>query len=228
MNTERHIVYQIMNIVRNHEHNNDEPITERLMRAYLKTHRSESIRKAYKNGTSNFDECIQNVSINLENNGNEFSGKIPKIIRLTNNSGFGLSINGHSVPVVDAEQYNLSKMTMHGRTQFFAKSEGSTIVLFRPQPTKALSQDSNLLNAINSKNPMFTLSAILTDPSDDPNYDWENDVYPFPSEREQELVATVLSKVFGISMSMKPDQVQNAAADNITYHEQFNVNGGNT
>ena len=43
--TEKEIIYQILNTIRDAEHNQDERIGERLMRSFLKTYRGESMRK---------------------------------------------------------------------------------------------------------------------------------------------------------------------------------------
>lgn len=231
MNTEKHIVYELLNIIRNHEHNNDEPVTERLMRAYLKTYRSDLIRKHYKDEMNIPDECLQITSLNLvRKNQSEFTGSLPKIIRLKNHAGFSVYINGAPVPVVDSEEYHLSKTNPLGKQNFFGKAEGSKLTVFQPLTSRRLNADSVLLENIKvaeTDRSEFTLSCILTDPSDDPEYDWENDVYPFPSEKESELIVTILRQVFGISFQFKPDQVQNAASDNINYHENLQVNGGN-
>lgn len=231
MNTERHIVYELINIIRNHEHNNDEPVTERLMRGYLKTFRSDFIRKHYKDEMNIADECFQVLQLPMvRKNPTEFTGGVPKIIRLKNHSGFTIYINNSTVPIVDSEQYQLSKNNPLGKQNFFGKTEGSQLTIFQPKTSRKLSHNSPLLENIQSAlsdNSTFTLSAILTDPSDDPNYDWENDVYPFPSEKESELIVTILRQVFGISFQFKPDQIQNASSDNITYHENLQVNGGN-
>lgn len=231
MNTEKHIVYEILNIVKNHEHNNDEPVTERLMRGYLKTFRPDMIRKYYKNGINVTDECSQTLVLTPDKKGTEYQVEIPKIIRMDFGSGMSISFGGLMVPIVDLEQYELSKLNPFGSRNIQAKAVGQKLTLFTPKIDECMNVNKPLFNVLvgieKGNVPDVIIQAILTDPSDDPNYDWENDIYPFPSEKEHELVAQIIRQVFGISTQMKKDEIQNGRADNIIYQDEFNINGGN-
>lgn len=227
MNTEKHIVYEIFNALRKHEHNNDEPVSERLMRGYVKSFRGDLIRKYSKNGININDECRQTMSLILIKNGkNIYSAKIPKTIRLDNNSGISVLGPGVVIPVVDNEQFELSKRNPFGRKNPFCKTVHDDLTVYIPDLSTCTEYGTPLYNFIQSHSKNIAVTAVFADPSDVPGYDWENDIYPFPAEKEFELIYQILRQIFGISEQMPKDEIQNARADRIIYQNEYNVNGG--
>lgn len=228
MNTEKHIVYEMIEIISNHEYNNDQPVNERVMRMHLKSFRPDMIRKLYKDGVNVNDECVQITPKILSKTLNqyEFECHIPKIIRLDKNAGLAVTAEGIQIPVIDEEKYFLSKKNPFNKKGIFAKAVNDKLTVFVPDPMMCNHKNESIMKFILDKQKRITLNAILSDPSDNPNYNWEENIYPFPSEKEHELISQVLRQVFGISVQMKKDEVQNNRADKINYHEEYNVNGG--
>ena len=73
METEKKIIYSILNTIRAAEYNLDEPVTERLLRAYLSNYRADALRKHYENGINVSDEVFQTIIISLEEKTNNFN-----------------------------------------------------------------------------------------------------------------------------------------------------------
>lgn len=238
MKTELEAVYHILNVARAGEHNNDEPLTERLIRSFLQNHRADSLRKFYKDGHYVDDEVFQHLNIELsKNNQGQFQVKLPKAIRFEHHSGFYIEKNGFTIPIVSSQQYYFNKSNPHNKGFAFAKTEGQLLTLHIPKVIDILTPDvfsenylfikelndylasEEIYNFNNPNTPRLPLKinldfhAILLDPSDDINYNWEKDSYPFPSERLFELATQVLAKEFGIMTASKKDPVQNAEGD---------------
>lgn len=242
MVTELEIVYSILNTVRDAEHNNDEPVTERLMRSFLNTYRVDALRKYYKDGHVVDDEVFQLIPLKLSRIGNthEFKGEIPKIIRLTNHYGFYLEKNGISIPIVDLEQYSLSKRNPFASHLVQSKTQQNTLTLFGGliSPNINGTQENGILIAnildeveaqVNSSVTDIKVNVdffgILTNPSDQPGYDWEKDIYPFPSEKLEELKSQILRKEFGIMMQAKKDEIANSRNDSLNAKDERQIDG---
>lgn len=249
MKTELELVYGIINVARNAEHNNDEAVPERLVRAFIRTHRADSLRKHYKNGHFVDDEVFQNIPIRMVKvSDNEYQYQLPKIIRFPENTGFYIEKTGVVIPIVESEQYNLQKKNDFSKNFLFCKTEEGLITLYVFNMTgntldatsdnamflQLLADDLYAQQVYNYNNPLaqlpigidLNLHAVLLDPSDAPNYDWEVDMFPFPSERLVELENQVLAKEFGIMASTKKDEIQNARADDVKYNDNSQLNNG--
>jgi hypothetical protein len=237
MKTELEAVYHILNVARAAEHNNDEPTTERLVRSMLQNHRADSLRKFYKDGHYVDDEVFQKIPIEVTKDSNgDFKVEIPKAIRFEHHAGFYLEKNEIPIPVITSQQYRLNKNNPFGKNFLFAKTEEQLLTLFVADVStiqnpdiysenylflKAIQDEILIAEIYNFNNPGSQLPtklnlnyhAVLLNPSDDPNYDWEIDNYPFPSERLFELATQVLAKEFGIMTASKKDEVQNAKGD---------------
>lgn len=245
METEKQIVYSILNTVRNHSYNNDEDISERLVRSHIHSYRADSIRKHYKNGHVVEDQVFQRVEIPFFSlkvkNAKEYVTNLPKLIRLDNHYGIRLEKLGIIIPVLDSELYALTKKNSLNNKKVFAKTDSHFAKIFIGDFKSCASTESdmqilitNILQEIeNQQNDNvenikinFDLYGILYNPSNDPNYDWENDIFPFPAERNPELKMQILKNEFGIIVDLraKKDEVQNSRPDNIRYHEEQNIN----
>lgn len=237
MKTELEAVYHILNLARGGEHNNDEPLTERLIRSMLQNHRADSLRKFYKDGHYVDDEVFQQLTLTVIKNSNgQFQAQLPKTIRFDHHFGFYIEKNEIAIPIVNSQQYYLNKHNPHNKSFTFAKTEEQLLTFHIPSVTDILNadilsenyiflkkfadnlQDQQIYNFNNPndiRNLQITIDfyAVLLNPSDDPNYDWENDSYPFPSERLVELTTQVLAREFGIMATSKKDEIQNAEGD---------------
>lgn len=224
MKTEKEIIYSILNTARASEHNSDETITERLLRGYLSNYRADSIRKHYENGISVSDEVFQTILISLEEvSNNLFVGVLPKFIHLGEN-GYYLSKNLFSIPIVNKEKFELFKNSSIEKPKISSFITGNNITVYGGLYEKGLDENNQIVGMIISekyknKKVEFEFSSVLQNPSDDPNYDWESTPYPFPAERIPELRYQILKNEFGIMAESKKDEIQNARADNIRYHE---------
>lgn len=236
MQTEREIIYNILNTIRDAEHNNDERISERLLRGFLRVYRAESLRKYYKNGHTVDDEVFQKISISpVKKNLKEFEINIPKIIRFQHHYGMFLEKNDVPIPILASEEYYYSKKNYHGKHIPKAKTNGNLLTVYTGVYDKCCvaenSENHLLIQSFyedllsGGSKPTINLDfyGVLHNPDDDPNYDWENSVFPFPSERLDELKTQILSKEFGVMIKAKRDEIQNSRSDNIRYHDNDDV-----
>lgn len=237
MKTELHIIYSLINRLRDAEHNNDERLDERLLRGILRQYRGDALRKYYKNGQTINDEVMQTVTLVLPKLGpKKFRGKLPKIIRLDNHYGFYITKDEIEIPILSSENFSLAQYNHHSKFQPRAKTDGYFLVLYSGEYDACCVEENSRthqlivsLSADQTKpteeyiNVKVELRAVLDDPSEADNYDWENDPYPFPAEKTDELITQILVKEFGIMSKAKTDEVQNARQDNIRYHDNDDV-----
>lgn len=245
METERQIIYSILNTIRNHSHNNDEEVSERLLRSHVLSYRADSIRKHYKDGHVIEDQVFQRVNLpfKISRVKKEFVAEAPRLIRTTNHYSLRLEKFGIPIDVLDSELYQLTKKNHLNNQKVFAKTDTKNIQVYIGDYNSCASKDSDIQIVINSilqeiqdqtnaniDDDKITINldlyAVLYNPSDDPSYDWENDIFPFPAERNPELKNQILKNEFGIIVDLraKKDEVQNARNDSIRYHEEQNIN----
>lgn len=223
MKTEEELIYMIWETVRAGQINQDDDINERLMRAYLQAHRAKHILKNYQNGEQVPDECFQylpDLNMTRITGTNEFEYKnVPKTIRLNKwNTGMFLYVNGINVPIVKSEEYDLMKYDEWNKYKPRAKMLGYNLKLnmgeiddcvcdsgFEQGMDVILQQYINDQLASGSLN--VDLNALLVNPSDAPNYQWNIDSYPFPDEYIEDLINSVLSREFNIFLRAKADEV---------------------
>jgi hypothetical protein len=249
MKTEFEIVYDIINAVNGAEHNNDLPVHENLVRSMLRKYRADSIRKAYKDGHVVNDEAFQTKTITTtlftaNPSGYELKGTLPQIIRMNNNYGMYLSYNEVELAIVDSFTYMNSKKNFRSQVYPFAKTDQSELVFYAGIHNSTnltvggevyfvtnLIHDHILAQKIANANNNTTLpvtlnlklKSILVDPDDGDFYNWETSPYPFPAERVNELESQIMVKEFGIILQTKKDEVQNARADQIRYHDNEQI-----
>lgn len=245
METESQIIYSILNTIRNHSHNNDEEVSERLLRSHVLSYRADSIRKHYKDGHTIEDQVFQRVPLEFSTTvfKKEFLAAAPRMIRTTNHYSMRLEKFGIPISVLDSELYQLTKKNDLNNGKVFAKTDTKNIQVFIGNNKSCGSDESDhkilvnmilkeiqdqLNNNIRTENIKISLDlyAVLYNPSDDKNYDWEKDIFPFPAERNPELKMQILKNEFGIIVELraKKDEVQNARNDSIRYHEEQNIN----
>lgn len=242
--TEKELIYSILNVVRNSEHNNDEGVPERLLRHFASVHRADSMRKYYKDGQVVDDEVFQKIPITLQKVNDFFVVKIPQVIRFINHYGFYIEKYGSSITIGTSQEFHLNKRNPFNSKFIQSKTEGNDLFIRLPDSLEGLDQAEENYSVIkgfldsiyqqelfNYNNPNeatpvvieLDFYAILQNPDDCPTYDWENDPYPFPAERLPELEQQILVREFGIMNQSKKDEIQNARADEVRYHDNEQV-----
>jgi len=243
MDTEQEIIYTMLETLRGGELNNDEPLGERLLRNLLRKHRPESIRKMYRNGIAVDPEVFQHLQLTFEPvitstgpSETDYQIDFPKLIRLPKDTGFYIEQNGYMIPLVNPGVFYAERRNFNTKFQIKGKLSGSNCQIYiGDKDSKHIELNSEMWTLIksledniqeNGGNLIIDFYGVLLNPSDDPNYNWKTDVYPFPSERIAELCNTIYAKEFGIIVQAKSDEVQNTAPDQIRYHDRDDVNQG--
>ena len=226
--TEESIVYQLLSSIRASELTNDEVITERKLRSFLRSKRAELIYKFSDKGMTIDDAFFQKVAVNLTKiNQTEWIASLPNIITLPNNFGVKLMTLGFSnISVLSEESYHLNKSSIVNKHLPAAKIEDNTLTVRITKPS-LLSLNNGLgnevlLNCLKGKEAVI-LSAILDDPDDGLNYDWTKSPYPVPFETIDALKSEVLRRDLAIILETKSDQVPNSKNDTLRYHDQGQV-----
>ena len=74
------LIYSLLNVIRNAEHNNDESVHENLLRNFCRIHRAEILKKYYEGGITVNDEVFQMIPMTFTKVGaNEFKATYPKV-----------------------------------------------------------------------------------------------------------------------------------------------------
>ena len=109
--TEENIVYQLLSSIRGGELSNDEIITERRMRSFLRTQRANILFNATMKGLHAMDEYFQEVELTLiQVNETQWVSGVPNIIQLPDNFGVKLITPAFSnIPILNEEYYHLAK-----------------------------------------------------------------------------------------------------------------------
>ena len=221
MSTEEEIIYLIWDKVKSGQINQDDRINERLMRAFLRSHRGKHIDKFYDHGDSVSDELFQPLEPLKMSflNGVWVSPILPKIIKLTRNSGMFCDIDGYPLSVVGREEFDLSKNTTTGKHIPLLKHVSEKLYLSTGSkvnhPGSALNNLVELLSpgGIYEKEVYVNVNAILVDPDDSPGYDFSESAYPFPNEAIEDLINSVEARDFNLFLRMKSDKVGNLEDD---------------
>lgn len=228
--TELEIVYSLIETLNANEYNNDNKITERMVRNLVYSYRGEVLRKYYSEGNDITDECFQLIEVQFKKSGLlEFqSNSKTSIMELSYRQGMFLEKFGIPIPIVSSMEFSMA----NEEDLPLAKKIG-TLITLKYQKTllsciKTNSEKAILLKAFQteSKNNEFVeadLYAILVDPSKGKDYNWQETPFPFPGEKIDELKTTILRKEFGITANVKSDEVQNSRNDSIRYHENTNL-----
>lgn len=219
MRTEEEIIYTIWDTVRAGEMNQDDTITERLLRSYLKSHRGKHLGTYYDKGVFVEDECFQDLpEIIFSKTRNEWiSAPIPKIIRL---SGYGVALSKDNYPiqVVDAEEFRTSQTSRHNKWQPKVKFVNGRFSLYmgQEQACDNLYQDftNSPLNTTvkalirESRQTQVKIQgrAVLVDPDDSPGYDFTSSAYPFPDELLDSLINSVTARDFNMYLQVRSDE----------------------
>lgn len=247
MKTELEIIHAIIEAVTDSNYNNDLNLSERYLRAILRTSRANELRIYYENGMTVSDEVKQRRRIKFKStrlgrsiNPNiypiapdEYSSEIPKLIEFNGYAG-SLELMGIPIPIIPSHEYHNSKYDSFQKKLFFAKRDLKRVVLFAPTESDCVSEGPNgaikhhIFNPANGTgvNREFYLDiyGVFHNPDDASDYNWEEDPWPFPSERFDQFFTNLIRRQFGIMQGAKKDEVQNNREDTIRYHDNTDVN----
>jgi hypothetical protein len=217
--TEEQIVYQILNTVKNTELNNDEVISERLIRSYIHKYRADLLNKNYFFGMTIPDEVFQRISLNSFEivSTTELKHELPPFISFEENFGLKMSKYGEFIPIINSEEFRTSIKTRYGKTQVKATVEQRKLKLYKGNLNCCIDDNSiqaNLIKHFNNINPSAELEIILVNPDDDPTYKWTETPFPFPFELIQKLVQSILALEFNIILQTKADKIGDQNAKN--------------
>jgi hypothetical protein len=227
--TEESIVYQLLNSIRASELSNDETITERRIRSFLRTHRTQEIFKMSRGGLLAEDEFFQDVELTLNQiNTYEWVGAVPDIVQLPNNFGIKFTTKGFTnIPVISEEYYHLSKKNIVNKFLPCAKVEGLELTLYIPTVSPYSMNNASIAESLymcmKRNAEYFKLKVILDNPDDGIDYDWTTSPYPVPNQIIQTIKEGILRKEFSIILDTKSDQVPNMKNDTLRYHDQGKV-----
>lgn len=188
MTTEKEIVYSILNSLRGSHSDNNEMISERLIRSWVNTERANILLQFTDAGRSISEENYQDILLNVNKTGDSISNiyyqKIPKIIFFNKRTGVRIIHKSNTVLMCTKSQHrhyskneytkNLDRTWIIGNKMFFYLKNGT-------ENTEELD-----------------INAVLYNPSDQEEYDWETSPYPLQSELITVLKTVVLEKNSGI------------------------------
>lgn len=232
MTTEAELIYTLWDIVKGGQSNQDDPINERLMRQFLKSHRGMLLTKAYKNGRQLPDEIFQNIG-----DGNLVFGRdvrdtftsivVPKIITLAN-FGFMIDKNGYPISVVTSEEFDTSRKNVFNKHQPKLKYLGGKLTLYLGMNQDCDSEDDHSNSFLNTTVNELKLEsaldyveltgrAVLVNPDDETGYDFTSSPYPLPDALIESMVNSVKARDFNIFLKTKTDEVSDSRENTAGY-----------
>jgi len=200
MNTEKEVVYSILNTLRGSHSDNNDLISTRLIRSWIASERANILLQFTSNGRSISEENYQyssDVVFSKESNG-LYKKILPKIIFFNRNTGIRISHNGVTVSMIrksDAKFYDKNSAM---KNKPYAYTIGTT--LFVKLPNETASQ-------IN-----LDIDAVYFYPSDVSGYDWQSNLYPIQNELVNVLKKNVLNNEQYI-LSAPNDQINDFIED---------------
>lgn len=226
MTTEESIVYQLLNIIRGSELNNDEVVDERRIRSLMRVQRAEILYKVTSKGAQIPDVCFQKLAPTILSklNDNEYIATLPGLIYLPNNFGIRITTPQFAnIPLVNQEEYELSKRNPVNQYKPKATIQDQTLKIFvngvSPSALDGGSRANATVQSIQNGK-LLSLSVVLDNPDNGYNYNWTTSEYPLPMEYVAELKNAILRRDFQIMLSTKSDQIPNAKNDTLRYHDQ--------
>ena len=217
MRTEEDIIYTIWDIVRGAQANQDDPINERLMRAFLRIHRGKLLTKAYNNGMDLPDEVFQYMLKTFtKKNDVLVSSVMPKIIRFKDNYGFQVEIEGYPVSVVESGAWRNAKKDRFNKYHPLIKFVNNKMILSlgKEQPNQLDDVTNSGLNTLvralaaveNNTEYLVNMQAVLVDPDDGDGYNFTTSPYPLPDELIEDLINSVNAREFNMFLRVKSDE----------------------
>jgi hypothetical protein len=217
--TEEQIVYQILNTVRGAQINNDEPVSERLIRSYIQEQRAAILYNKFFYGMTITDEVFQFITLNSFEivSPTELKHALPHFISFEENFGLKMSKYGEYIPIIGSEEFRSTIKTNYGKAQVKATVENNYLKLYKGNKNCCINDTSiqvTLINHFQSNKPSAELQIVLVNPSDDINYDWTKTPFPFPPEYIESLIRNILSVKFNIIISTGSDKIGDNNAEN--------------
>lgn len=218
MITEVDLIYTIWDTIRAGGHNQDDPINERLMRSYLRSHRGKHLNRAYNGGELLPDEVFQYVGAIPFRllAADEFisDAPVPKIIRL-NNYGIMVNIDGHTISVIGNEEFDNEKKNPRNFNPLM-KFINNDLYLSRGKIQRSELENfydtslNKLVRKLNDPqlegNISAIVNAVLVNPDDEPGYDFTSSPYPMPDELIEDMINSVNARDFNLFLRTKSDE----------------------
>lgn len=185
MTTEKEIVYSILNSLRGSHSDNNDMLSERLIRSWVNTERANILLQFTDAGRSISEENYQDIHLEVDKiEDNLYCQNIPKIIFFNKRTGVRILHKTNNVLMCTKSQNvhyqknpytaNLDRAWLIGNKLFSYLKEGY--------------EDVEIL----------FIDAILYNPSHQISYNWETSSYPLQSELITVLKTTILQKHSGI------------------------------
>ena len=187
METEEKIIYQILNVWRASQPNNDEPIDEREIRTLLRNYRSALISKTYQKGILAEGVIYQTLGdVDIVLIAGYYTFTLPQVIRLKHNTGLKVTtVSGYNIPILSRESFFLAKKNPLNNYQPKGFIEGNTLNIYQGLiGDEFMSEGTVLDNVIDelSDDKKIHIEAILQSPEDGLSYDWTTSIYPLSEE----------------------------------------------
>ena len=232
MYTESQLIYTIWDVVTQGESNADNPINERLMRNFLRTHRGRQLQTFYKKGALIPDESFQqldDIVFTIEN-GILVSEDLPKIIRFRDRFGIALSYDGYVISVLESQEFDNSDKDRYNKYQPRVKFVGNKLHMDVGEEqicdvpwNNEFSDLNNVVRKLklNYAQGQVTVQgrAVLVNTDDETGYDWTSDPYPLPDELIENIVNSVNAREFNIFLRTRSDET----ADTRNNTAEFNT-----
>lgn len=229
MVTEEQIVYSIIETVKRGEVNQDNRISERIVRAFLMKYRANAIRQYSMDGYVVSDECYQfleNLFFYDVQKGKVvlFQNSIfPKAIRLKDNFGIIFTKNEENIPILNNEEFYLSlknkinkrlpkAMVMEGKAFLHIGELTTTSCGTMPKNNETVNDffeeyNSNMSNSPGKRYVTLDAKVILQNPEDADNYDWTSSAYPLDAELIEKITNDILRVEYNIILQVKKDKI---------------------
>ena len=228
METEDSIVYQLLDEVRGAKLNNDEVITERHIRSFMREKRASIIGKSYNRDYLVTEDEFQSFGIvDLTFGATSYYYDVPPLISLKDNMGIRiLAGTGASIPVMTRENYRLAGANPLQKYQPRAYLQGQRLYVVGGSSNldfmdQGAGNDATRDSIYTSQ--QIYLEAVLYDPSGLSTYDWTNDPYPLAPELISRLKNDIKRTSLASIIQTKSDEVVNANSDSVRYHDRGNV-----
>lgn len=219
MKTELDIIYTIWDIVRGGSSNADDPINERLMRAFLSIHRGNRLNQNFEQGNTLPDEVFQYLGpIPFTLKDGEFvSPTVPKFISFKENTGVSAELDGYQVSVVRSEEWRSARKHRFNKHHPLIKIVNHKMIMSKGllQANQGLDDHTgSLLNTVVAMLAAIAedatvdvdIQAVLVDPDDEPGYDFTSSPYPYPDELIEDLITSVNAREFNLFLQTRSDE----------------------
>lgn len=222
MRTEEEIVYDILNVVHGGNVSNDDQISERLVRNFLRKHRAAKLVSYMDRGWSVDDYVFQSLgTLLLEKTGSDYNVPMPALINFDNNEGVKLSKSGYVVPLLNEEAFELSKTNIINKSSPKATFDGQNLKVYvgnidscrflleSPKEIAVTAFNEEIAQTDDNPKIYLDVRAVLYDPEQGKDYDWTRHPYPCPSEIIDQLTTSTHARDLNLLIRKESDKVPN-------------------